>query len=171
MEKPGSEPVKNRQIERPSARSVGDLPAKDPQVTPVWQSANTKSDDFWPLSGKPYFTLVLSKTHAKPGFQLVLPTKMQRVLPSSFVPVVLTCCGKDWMIDYLGDRPQKRFSQNWKTFVIDNDLKAGDACVFEVMECSSTIIKFRVQILKGDFPPELVERVNGETADSPIVLD
>ncbi|KAI8545643.1 hypothetical protein RHMOL_Rhmol07G0055700 [Rhododendron molle] len=100
-----------------------------------------------------------------------LPVKIVRALPSSSVPVILSYCGKNWDMVYLGGHSLKRIDSGWKTFAHDNDIKVGDACVFELMESSSDVFKFRVQILRGDFPPELEERVNGETSNTPVVLD
>ena len=52
----------------------------------------------------------------------------------------------------------------------DNHLKEGDACVFELTERSDKLIKVRVQILRGDFPYELLNSVDGGTRDQPIIL-
>uniref|UniRef100_A0A5B7BYH2 TF-B3 domain-containing protein n=1 Tax=Davidia involucrata TaxID=16924 RepID=A0A5B7BYH2_DAVIN len=145
-----------------------------PQAQPVLNHTTTKleGNEFWPLSGKPFFHLILSKSHVKPSYYLVFPAKIHSVLPCATVPGVLTYRDKNWEIAYIGDRGcHKRLDTNWKTFASDNDLKVGDACVFELMECSSTNIKFRVQILRGDFPSELLARVNGETSNTPIVID
>ncbi|KAG5538926.1 hypothetical protein RHGRI_019468 [Rhododendron griersonianum] len=144
---------------------------ENPQATPISNSGKSeiKEDEFWPLSGKPYFSVVLS--HTQVNGLLSLPVKIVRALPSSSVLVILSYCGKNWDMVYLGGHSLKRLDSGWKTFAHDNDLKVGDACVFELMESSSDVFRFRVQILRGDFPPELEERVNGETSNTPIVLD
>ncbi|KAF8412792.1 hypothetical protein HHK36_000762 [Tetracentron sinense] len=134
-------------------------------------TTDLQDDEFWPLSGKPYFHCILTKSNVKSGYQLILPVKMHPMLPSALVPVVLTCQNKNWEMLYYGDRNFKRFDPSWRKFVSDNNLKIGDACVFELMECSSKIIKFRVQILNGEIPFEFLSRVNGETLDSPIVIE
>ncbi|KAK3015425.1 hypothetical protein RJ639_006543 [Escallonia herrerae] len=133
----------------------------------------SEDDEFWPLSGKPYFDVVLTKSHVKPGYHLVFPAKMTPVLPSTTVPAVVTYRGKTWETIFYGDRASKRFDVSWKNFVNDNDLKVGDALVFELVDSSTTLVKFRVQILRGDFPSELLEKVNesGETSDNPIVIE
>ncbi|KAL6124654.1 hypothetical protein ACLB2K_077166 [Fragaria x ananassa] len=61
-------------------------------------------------------------------------------------------------------------SRSWKAFVDDNNLKVGDGCVFELMECSGTKLMFRVQILRGDIPAELVDKYSGEAAANPFVI-
>ena len=66
----------------------------------------------------------------------------------------------------------KRFI-GWRAFIDDNNVKVGDACVFELMECCSTKLVFRVQILRGVFPAELLGKVSleGENSDAPIVIE
>ncbi|XP_059649039.1 B3 domain-containing protein Os04g0386900-like [Cornus florida] len=145
-----------------------------PQVQHVenlQMDTHAEDDDYWPLSKKPNFHTFVLKTHLKPLYQMVLPTKMQSVLPQATVPVILSCRGKKWETSYYGDRSNKRFDFHWKTFAIDNNLNYGDGLVFELQECSSGKVEFRVQILRGDFPPELLARVNGATSISPIVID
>ncbi|CAL5398298.1 unnamed protein product [Camellia sinensis] len=136
------------QIENPMAQPVEYLKI-DPKTQHMLDHTTTEfgDDKFWPLSGKPCFHVFLVKSQLKPLYHLVLPVKIQSMLPCSTVPVVLTYCGKKWEMIYYGEKSAKRF--NWKEFAIDNGLKVGDACVFELMEISKTNLKFRVQILRG----------------------
>ncbi|KAF9626356.1 hypothetical protein IFM89_032772 [Coptis chinensis] len=102
----------------------------------------------------------------------VLPVKISRVLPQAVVPVVLTCRNKIWKMNYLGEgSSHKRFDSGWKNFVVDNKLKVGDGCVFELTECTTDCIKFRVQFLDGELPPNFADRVDGKSSASPIVID
>ncbi|KAK6143094.1 hypothetical protein DH2020_023442 [Rehmannia glutinosa] len=66
-----------------------------------------------------------------------------------------------------------RFGSKWKEFVIDNHLKSGDACVFELIEPVRIYPVLKVHILRGDLPPELLELMDtrGKTANAPIVID
>ncbi|KAF5187770.1 hypothetical protein FRX31_022640 [Thalictrum thalictroides] len=97
---------------------------------------------------------------------------MYLLLPKAKVPVVLNCRNKNWHMLYHGDKDgHSRYfdSVGWRKFATDNKLKLGDGCVFELIECSSKRIKFRVQILDGEFPSELLARdVTPGTSDSPI---
>lgn len=128
-----------------------------------------QADEIHPLLGKPYFHVVLVKSHLN---QMVLPTKMHPSVPSAVIPAVLVHQEKRWEMTFNGDhRTHKRFDIGWRTFVNDNNLKAGDACVFELMECNTSNIKFRVQILRGDIPSMLLDRANGETSDTAIVIE
>ncbi|GMP42158.1 hypothetical protein CsSME_00011985 [Camellia sinensis var. sinensis] len=165
--------LKIPRMENPLAQSVEDLRIDlKNQCMLDSGTAESEVDEFWPLSGKPYFHVFLAKSQLKPLYQLHLPVKAQPVLPSSRIPVVLTYRGKNWEIILHGDSSRKRFDPpSWRTFASDNDLKVGDACLFELVEFSSSNHKFRVQILRGDFPSVLLERVNGETPNTPIVVD
>ncbi|CAL5331002.1 unnamed protein product [Camellia sinensis] len=165
--------LKIPRMENPLAQSVEDLRIDlKNQCMLDSGTAESEVDEFWPLSGKPYFHVFLSKSQLKPLYQLHLPVKAHPVLPSSRIPVVLTYRGKNWEIILHGDSSRKRFDPpSWRTFASDNDLKVGDACLFELVEFSSSNHKFRVQILRGDFPSVLLERVNGETPNTPIVVD
>lgn len=99
-----------------------------------------------------------------------LPAKMYDVLPPMEVPAVLMYKGREWKIVYYGGRTKgKRFSTEWKHFVDDNNLRVGDACIFELMACTARKLKLRVQILRGDIPRALQARFHGEGRDHPGV--
>ena len=100
---------------------------------------------------------------------------MTKLLPPVDVPVIFTYCGKKWETLYTivpreGRGHSLRTSIRWRKFVTDNNLKEGDACVFELTERSDKLIKVRVQILRGDFPYELLNSVDGGTRDETIIL-
>lgn len=94
---------------------------------------------------------------------------MHPLLPSQDTQAVLTYKDKTW--DVMLNTKAKRFDFSWRHFVDDNHLKTGDACVFELMECQSTKVIFKVQILRGDFPAELLAKISGETAGAPIIIE
>ncbi|XP_047319414.1 B3 domain-containing protein Os04g0386900-like [Impatiens glandulifera] len=124
----------------------------------------------WPLSGNPYFHMILEKTHVRPLCLLGIPVKMQKHLPLASISVVLTYCGRLWEVKYLGDQTFKRFDTKWRKYVEDNDLKFGDAVVFE-LDVSRTTPRFRTQILRGDYPARIMNNRNGETSETSIVID
>ncbi|KAM7472406.1 hypothetical protein LguiA_010589 [Lonicera macranthoides] len=154
---------------------VGNLEIKNPNTEPALKYIATEEseegEEFWPLSGKPYFDVVLAKSHVHPRYQLSLPNKLHPLLPSATIPAVFTYRGKSWETTFSSKCKQKLVRTHWKSFVDDNDLKVGDACVFELTECCNTHLKFKVQILRGGFPPELLAKVKGGTSDSPIVVE
>uniref|UniRef100_A0A2P2JG75 TF-B3 domain-containing protein n=1 Tax=Rhizophora mucronata TaxID=61149 RepID=A0A2P2JG75_RHIMU len=99
-----------------------------------------------------------------------VPVKLSAVLPSRVVPAFITYRGKKWRMVFHGEYKCKRMHSGWGKFVIDNKLKVGDACVFELLECSSQKITFRAQILRGDSPPEFSHWMTGESAEAPVVI-
>ncbi|KAJ4952192.1 hypothetical protein NE237_029024 [Protea cynaroides] len=137
--------------------------ATEPQAQPLFKPTNNvvHDDEFMPLSGNPYFHCIMGKSNVKSPFQMAIPVKLHPLFPSVIVPVVLTFGNKEWKMNYIGDRRIKRFDVGWRFFAVDNNLKIGDGCVFDLMENTSEIIKFRVQILRGDIPVEFLCRVSG----------
>ncbi|KAJ1386741.1 DNA-binding barrel domain superfamily [Sesbania bispinosa] len=124
-----------------------------------------------PLSGKPYYHVVLSKSHVSPPYVMGPSAKLYSKLPSQVVPTVLKYGGKSWKMTYNGQSTdRKRFTcKGWGKFVEDNCLKVGDACIFELMEKSTEEkVIFQVQILRGDLPFKFHEI--GESAENPIVF-
>ncbi|PIA36148.1 hypothetical protein AQUCO_03400215v1 [Aquilegia coerulea] len=118
---------------------------------------------------------IVSKNQVRPPYQMFIQSRMYPLLPNAKVPVVLNCRKKNWHMLYYGDKEgRSRYfdSVGWRKFVTDNELKIGDGCTFELIECSSKSIEFRVQILDGDFPSELLARdVTPGTSEAPIVID
>ncbi|XP_050387012.1 B3 domain-containing protein Os04g0386900-like [Argentina anserina] len=134
-------------------------------------SIELHGDEFWPLSGKPYFDVILTKSHVKPIYQMEIPPKLDSVLPAgNSVPMVLSFGEKSWEMTFSETKRLKLVDRHsWKSFVDDNSLKAGDGCVFELISCDSTKVLFKVQILRGDIPAELMEKYSNE-AEKPIVI-
>lgn len=157
--------------------------------------------EFWPLSEKPNFNMIVKKTQLKPQYMLVnleilvfsvlcmkyqflmlkqsvvkcqyVPAKLSDSLPLHDVPVILTYGGKKWETRCFVYRRQGiswRTSIKWREFAMDNNVKEGDACVFELTKTNYKLIKLKVQILRGDFPAQLLPRADGQSADNPIVI-
>ncbi|KAL7083487.1 hypothetical protein ACP275_14G166100 [Erythranthe tilingii] len=137
------------------------------------EAAKLDEDEIRYLSGKPYFDVVLSKSHISPTFGLLFPASMIRELPRATVPAVLKNGGKTWNMSYCGGGVRPKLDSRWKTFVADNNLKIGDGCVFELMESTGTNLVFKVMIVRGDIPTELQELIDsrGKSGNTPIVLD
>ncbi|GAU28936.1 hypothetical protein TSUD_59460 [Trifolium subterraneum] len=130
---------------------------------------NMQTDGIKPLSGKPYFHVIISKTHLRPRYAVGPSGNICSTLPSVAVPTILNCRGKSWEVIYNGQNRCKQFdSRGWENFVKGNNLKLGDACVFELMEHGEKKIVFEVQILRGDFPNECAGI--GESEVEPIIL-
>nr|XP_015895205.1 B3 domain-containing protein Os04g0386900-like [Ziziphus jujuba var. spinosa] len=134
-------------------------------------------EEFWPLSEKkPFFNVIMSKSHVKPICILALPLRIHSKLPcETTIPTLLKYRGKTWKATYHGGNhhspsPKRLDSNSWRQFVSDNDLKVGDGCVFQLLHSSSSKLVFRVQILRGDIPSAFLRRTSGETAHTPILL-
>lgn len=149
-------------------------PVPEPEVEPV-RTRSCQDDDIEPLTGKPFFSIILARSHVGDSsykYQLILPAKFTRTFPNKTIPVILTRGNRNWEMAYLGDNATnyKKFDQHWRAFVEDNKLKVGDVCVFELMEYGDTAIKFKVQVLRDDFPSVLLDKQDG-TIDNPLVIE
>lgn len=127
-----------------------------------------------PLSGNPFFTIVMSRTQVQKPFSLCMPARFHHRLPKARTATVLLCRGKSWTVNYCGDLKLKRFDMAWMDFAVDNRLRVGDACVFELMTGTGSEgnnkegMTFQVQILRGGLPEEVTSK--GATSDEPIVI-
>ncbi|XP_057800439.1 B3 domain-containing protein Os04g0386900-like isoform X2 [Salvia miltiorrhiza] len=136
-------------------------------------SSSAEVDGLRCLSGdKPFFDVILSKSHIDPPHCLRVPTHILPSLPSVAVPLVLRHGDKEWRTLYNGGcrRPRIEYA-GWKSFVVDNNLKVGDACVFEVLESSTEILRLRVLILRNTMylPPQLLPS-DGRTPETAIEI-
>ena len=85
--------------------------------------------------------------------------------------------GRSWAASYCGDLKCKKIdTAAWRDFALDNALRVGDACVFELItpaaggtgsEGDGKVV-FRVQVLRGGLLEEITSR--GATSDEPIVI-
>ncbi|KAH7571582.1 hypothetical protein JRO89_XS04G0084500 [Xanthoceras sorbifolium] len=158
---------------RSQGKKIENAELEDSRLVPTSNpiAIEVRGDEFWPLSGKPFFHIILAKSHLYPLYQMGLPSKIHSLLPSRDIPTFLSYKGKEWKMVYYGKcQYRKRFDSSWKTFTIDNKLKVGDACVFELMEFREDKIIFRAQILRGDIPSKFEHSENGESADTPIFI-
>ncbi|CAI9095015.1 OLC1v1030867C1 [Oldenlandia corymbosa var. corymbosa] len=139
--------------------------------------SNAEADDIenYTLSGtKPYFDLILRSTNVGHYSIVYIPAKIKSELPSSTAPVVLTSHGKRWnTTTHKTFNGQKKFG--WRQFVVDNELKVGDCCFFELMEASNTRVVFKVIIIRG-FPASQSGETSkeaygdGDTEEKPIII-
>ncbi|KAK7362470.1 hypothetical protein VNO77_04584 [Canavalia gladiata] len=142
-----------------------------PLLLPPNPKTNLQRDEVKPLSGKPYCHMILSKSSLSPRYELRMSISLRLKLPSIAVPTVLTRGGKSWDMVYNGQSNCLNFTTtDWKKFAEDNSLKVGDACIFELMECSKTKVIIEVQILRGDIPSEILDS-DGQSAETAIVIN
>lgn len=68
---------------------------------------------------------------------------------------------------YLGGRSIRRFDGGWKHFAVDNKLRIGDGCVFELMDDAN--LRFEVRTLSGQVPSLFAGATRSN--EVPIVID
>ncbi|KAI0500331.1 hypothetical protein KFK09_018543 [Dendrobium nobile] len=109
-------------------------------------------DGIVPLLGKPYFTSIVSERHIR-DFILKFPSSFHHFLPSSSTLVVLYCRSNEWVVKCCVYDHKKQLENGWEKFAVDNNLRIGDGCVFELMNFKESYpLKFKVQILDGQIP-------------------
>ncbi|KAJ3672611.1 hypothetical protein LUZ60_007332 [Juncus effusus] len=116
-----------------------------------------------PLLGTPRFFHILSRCNAAGPFHMGIATHFHKyLLKNARIRVTLSIRNKTWEMNYTLDGKQNKFDKGWKAFALDNKLKTGDGLVFELIDGTNltdlTELKFRVQILRGDLPPEIAPR-------------
>uniref|UniRef100_A0A0E0KPT0 TF-B3 domain-containing protein n=1 Tax=Oryza punctata TaxID=4537 RepID=A0A0E0KPT0_ORYPU len=130
-----------------------------------------------PLLGKPYFTCIMCKSHVQPPFQVVVPRSFAPLLPSKTTPATLAWRGRSWGMRFTGGRLIQRLEAGWRGFAVDNDLRLGDGCVFELVDGGGggdgehERVEFRVQVLRAEIPARIRGRAGGYTSATPIVID
>ncbi|KAL5216220.1 hypothetical protein ABZP36_007621 [Zizania latifolia] len=122
-----------------------------------------------PLLGKPYFTCIMCKSHVQPPFQVVVPRSFGPFLPSKTTPATLSWRGRSWGMRFTGGQMIQRLEAGWRGFAVDNDLRLGDGCVFELVDGDR--VAFRVQVLRAEIPARIRGRAGGYTSSTPIVID
>ncbi|KAL6002173.1 hypothetical protein ACLOJK_037621 [Asimina triloba] len=132
-------------------------------------TSSSVQDEIEPLTGHPFFTWVLSPTNVSGGFQMRVPQKFVKFLPLAEVPMILHCRDKRWEMKYYGNRQFSVFDYNWKYFAVDNNLKVGDALIFELIDDKK--VEFKVQILDGKIPSVAIPCNEGGSSASPIIID
>ncbi|KAK3130381.1 hypothetical protein QOZ80_6BG0492780 [Eleusine coracana subsp. coracana] len=158
-----------------SSAGTSDEAGVVPQARPDLQSVSEEkcAGPIQPLSGKPYFTCIMCKSHIQPPFQVVVPKSLAPFLPPNTVPATLTWCGRSWDMRFTGGRQIQRLEAGWRGFALDNGLRLGDGCVFELLDgaAGGGTVRFSVQVLRADIPPAIRERAGGYTSSSPIEID
>lgn len=163
--------------------------------TPANTSVNPPKDAIVPLSGNPFFTCIISKSHLPPppcqvvisffafvmfgsnlsaqlpAFYFVIqsiPATFYPYLPSESLPVVLSYGNKLWKMTYCVNGRIRRLYCGWEKFATDNKLKIGDGCIFELIDSKN--LQFKVQILPGQLPSNSNPTINDKSSDSPSFI-
>ncbi|XP_074580813.1 B3 domain-containing protein Os04g0386900-like [Curcuma longa] len=121
-----------------------------------------------PLSGNPYFTCTMSRSDVR-DYRLTIPKQFSHHMPGDSVRAILFCGEKMWEVHFCCHKDYKYFRGGWKAFAVDNHMRMGDGCVFELMDKKK--MHFKVQILRGDAPDLRGEGGDGRSSSDPILVD
>ncbi|XP_044970030.1 B3 domain-containing protein Os04g0386900-like [Hordeum vulgare subsp. vulgare] len=154
-----------------AAISAGPQDKPDPESAKACLEMEKTQPSILPLLGKPYFACVVCKSHVQTPFQVVVPRSLAPFLPPKPTPATLTWQGRSWEMRFTGGRQVQRLEAGWRSFALDNALRLGDGCVFELVGGDGEGIVFRVQVLRAEIPASIRQRAGGYTPSSPIVLD
>ncbi|CAK9315197.1 unnamed protein product [Citrullus colocynthis] len=110
---------------------------------------------FQSMTLNPSFMCKMSPSHIHPGKCLHVPRSFVEMHLEEATDIILQVSdGRFWGARcgfYLGKRMRKRAELigGWRKFGLDNNLKVGDFCVFEMISKSSRRICFKVEIFRA----------------------
>ncbi|OIT07400.1 hypothetical protein A4A49_62922 [Nicotiana attenuata] len=79
-------------------------------------------------------------------FLQFLPKNICGYLPPISVKIILRCNGKEWAVT-LTSGVWRRLVNGWKQFVVDNNLKKGSVLLFELVQVTSGVVIFSIEVL------------------------
>ncbi|XP_060191781.1 B3 domain-containing protein REM19-like [Lycium barbarum] len=87
-------------------------------------------------SKNPFFISFMHPSYiSKSGFLCIKLAFAREYIPENCSNIVLRVPGRgSWPVKYCLGTAQAKFWTGWTEFVLDNQLKIGDVCVFEVIE-------------------------------------
>lgn len=95
---------------------------------------------------KPKFTRVMNKSAVAHSFWLGIPRRFGKCwFPRANVEVLLLHQTRKWPVLFVGERSSCGLGPGWKYFAVDNELKIGDTCIFELEDKASYILKVHIQ--------------------------
>ncbi|KAH7511018.1 hypothetical protein FEM48_ZijujUnG0056600 [Ziziphus jujuba var. spinosa] len=130
----------------------------DESGTEIYYPWNAASSDVEPHSDKEGQSAATSCKYAHPSFIVLLSGHNKYLhVPMGFVMtymqgcsqvITLTCNGKKWQVTFSLKEHRTvnriRISKGWRGFVRDNNLGAGDVCVFELIMKKATLLKVSI---------------------------
>ncbi|XP_062176287.1 B3 domain-containing protein Os01g0723500-like isoform X1 [Alnus glutinosa] len=108
------------------------LEEKEPptQKRKVWKMAESFTSDF------PYFKRCMTKSHVEKVFILRVPAVFakEHLPPQGRAKIVVRNSeDKSWEVNYVSNGWNHVLSGGFKAFVLENKLKIGDICIFELL--------------------------------------
>ncbi|XP_050386056.1 B3 domain-containing protein LOC_Os12g40080 [Argentina anserina] len=129
------EPIRNM--------NTRDTSASQPQAENLTQAAALEAAKKY-SSNNPCFITQLTESYATKGL-LHIPSTFVKDIKIKRSTAKLQVSNRLWSVKWITDHHSSRFSQGWTEFVRENDLKVGDACVFELIkQTDDTVMKVYV---------------------------
>lgn len=122
--------------------------------------------------GNPFCWIVMRQSYVRRGFHLVSLLALhsimwfssrwykwslfryQQHIPSKFAEKYLkgvsgditlqVSSGKQWRVRCIREGPGTKLTRGWADFVVENDLKEEDVCVFELIDIKATALKVTI---------------------------
>ncbi|PKA55716.1 B3 domain-containing protein [Apostasia shenzhenica] len=155
-----------RLLKQNLSRQDNCLSPKSTQCINADPDASFSQAEILPLEGKPYFSLIIGRSQLDKPYCVIVPDSIHNFLPESPSVVVLCYQNQEWAVNFnVYANNRKAFVGGWRQFSVDNNLRIGDACVFELIDAKE--LRMRVQILNGQVPA----RSHVGNADIPIIID
>ncbi|XP_023007492.1 B3 domain-containing transcription factor VRN1-like [Cucurbita maxima] len=101
----------------------------------------------------PFCWIVMRHSYVRRGFHLHIPSKFsEKYLKGVSGDIRLqVSSGKQWRVRCVREGPGTKLTRGWANFVVENDLKEEDVCVFELLDIKDIVLK--VTIFRAhDFP-------------------
>ncbi|XP_074320158.1 B3 domain-containing transcription factor VRN1-like [Silene latifolia] len=94
----------------------------------------------------PSFTVVMRPSYVTDLFCLNVPLAFggehTSIKPGSYT--LVNPRGGTWSVRCIGTPSYKKFYRGWKQFALDNNLRKGDICVFELIKVTKRLIKVEI---------------------------
>lgn len=88
----------------------------------------------------------MNKSAVAHSFWLGIPQSFGRCwFPRGNVEVLLLHQTCKWPVLFVGERKSCGLGPGWKYFAVDNELKVGDTCIFELEDKANYILKVHIQ--------------------------
>ncbi|XP_022944492.1 B3 domain-containing transcription factor VRN1-like [Cucurbita moschata] len=96
--------------------------------------------------GNPFCWIVMRQSYVRRGFHLHIPSKFaEKYLKGVSGDITLqVSSGKQWRVRCIREGPGTKLTRGWADFVVENDLKEEDVCVFELIDIKATALKVTI---------------------------
>ncbi|KAK8606806.1 hypothetical protein V6N13_052563 [Hibiscus sabdariffa] len=102
-------------------------------------------------SGNPSFNVVMRPSYVLTDVSLNIPYQFaKRYFKKSGEITLRVSDGRTWIMNYKRNVTKAKFLRNnWRAFVLDNNLKVGDTCVFELLNENENLLAVTIFSVSG----------------------